>query len=219
MANASGGWKRSRRGWSAALAWVLVFSLVLSPLPLAGAPVAEGAIAVPAAETQTESPGDALIVSWAQADIEGERTVLLQWLAAYRHFIYLPLTIRGGTQSAAGASANATAGAAPVATSAVDATTDGYSIWRRLSGDADWGFLETVSPVTTPDDLVTVLGQDLVDQLCLDLRADPDDPALTLKQLFERLRRPGPREDAAGAILPGGPGDGNIVPRSWGAGE
>jgi len=152
---------------------------------------------VPAAETQTESPGDALIVSWAQADIEGERTVLLQWPAAYRHYIYLPLTIRGGTQSAAGAAANATAGAAanatagaaPVATSAVDATTDGYSIWRRLSGDADWGFLETVSPVTTPDDLVTVLGQDLVDQLCLDLRASADDPPLTLKQLFERLRR------------------------------
>ncbi|MHB1319353.1 MAG: fibronectin type III domain-containing protein, partial [Anaerolineae bacterium] len=167
--------------WSSAWALGVVLSLVLGPLPLAGAPVAESDLTARAADTQAESPGDALVVSWAQADVAGERTILLQWPALYRHFIYLPLTVRGGTQSASFAAA--------VAASAADATTDGYSIWRRLAGQVDWGYLGTAGPVTTPDDLVTVLGQDLVDQLCLDLRADPDDPALTLKQLFERLRR------------------------------
>ncbi|MCU0521229.1 MAG: hypothetical protein MUF84_11115, partial [Anaerolineae bacterium] len=181
MPSASGGWNRPQRGWSAVLAWALVFSLVLGPLPLAGAPVAEGDLAAPAVDAQVASPGDALIVSWAQTDVAGERTVLLQWPALYRQFVYLPLTVRGGAQSASAAASAVDATA--------DATTDGYSIWRRLAGAGDWSYLGTASPVTTPEDLITILGQDLVDQLCLDLRADPDDPALTLKQLYERLRR------------------------------
>jgi len=105
------------------------------------------------------SPGDALIVSWTQTTEGGTRMVLLHWRSR------------------------------DVADMAAAAATGGsYAVSRRVEGQTTWQSLGNAVPAATPTAMVSILGQDLADQLAYDLRSDPEGPPLALQQLFDRLR-------------------------------
>lgn len=105
------------------------------------------------------SPGDDLIVSWAESLEGGGRTILLQWN---------PL-------EEAAAQATVLAGDAR------------YLIYRRIEGAPTWELLGEVRAAANVTQMKSLLGADLTRQLQWDLRERHTDPQLTELQLFNTL--------------------------------
>lgn len=158
------------------MAWVLALTMVLPPgTPAAltssrgtqlpaweawpSAPTEEYTLYLPlVTRNLIPSPGDDLIVTWAEAVEGSTRTVLLQWN---------PL-------DETAQAASATAGAR-------------YTISRRVAGTSTWQLLGEVQAAANAGAMVALLGPDLTTQLSWDLRDDPADPALTEGELYARL--------------------------------
>jgi len=108
------------------------------------------------------SPGDELIVSWAQMSDGSTRTVLLHW--------HTPPYISTGLAS-------------PLFTSALQS----YAVDRRVAGSATWQALGYSGFASSAAEMQAILGADLMQQLGYDLGAAFEDP-LTAQEVYDYLR-------------------------------
>jgi len=111
------------------------------------------------------SPGDTLIVSWAQRTDAGGRTVVLHW--------------RSGQNTAQ------MQNFALIATTPTE--TRHFTVQRRVEGGV-WQEIGVASFASSPSAMAAILGSALLEQLRYDLRDSADDPPLTDAEVYQRLQ-------------------------------
>jgi hypothetical protein len=109
------------------------------------------------------SPGDGLIVSWAQVEEGGSRNVLLHWRTPPDATIAL---------------------ASPMFASAMNS----YAIDRRVAGDTAWQTVGQTGFASNAAEMEAILGADLVKQLGYDLSGDPMGTPLTAQEIYDLLK-------------------------------
>jgi hypothetical protein len=108
------------------------------------------------------SPGDYLVVSWAQLDDGRSRDVLLHWRT-----MPIAASVSGATMSASALTR--------------------YGIDRREAGDTEWRSIGEAGFASNAAEMEDILGPDLVEQLGYDLSDDPKSGPLTAQEIYDLL--------------------------------
>ena len=115
-----------------------------------------------AAAPLPDSPGDGLIVSWAQVDDGGTRDILLHWR-----------TLPSPTMA--------------IASPALVLATKSYAIDRRVAGEKAWETVGHAGVASNAEEMEAILGADLVAQLGYDLSGDPKGTPLSPQEIYDLL--------------------------------
>ncbi|MGD9146898.1 MAG: hypothetical protein PVI80_15135, partial [Anaerolineae bacterium] len=182
----------------------IVLALVLGAIPPAGLRQ------VAAADLLADPPPplDSSAVQWAQSEGAEGRIILLSWREGPRasHTIYLPLVLRNtqsqtasasdrslvaGSQATLGSTTYHHAGSQSATLAASTARAPsiliGYTVFRREVGETEWRALGETRPAADADEMVSILGRELAEQLAWDLAGEGARRPLTMEELYEVL--------------------------------